>query len=99
MRYIVSTYGTHPALYRFRGRPLLYVYDSYRIADTAWADYLSRAGAHSVRGTANDVFAVGLLVEESHKGHVLQSGFDGTSGPGSAVLSRCPVALSCSAVL
>ncbi|PSN44627.1 hypothetical protein C0J52_10006 [Blattella germanica] len=48
LRYIISQYGSHPALYRMqrRGRnlPVFYVYDSYLTPAGAWKELLSAKG-------------------------------------------------------
>ncbi|XP_066280514.1 glycoprotein endo-alpha-1,2-mannosidase-like [Branchiostoma lanceolatum] len=81
VRYIVDTYGTHPAFYRHtrngKNLPLFYVYDSYNLPAKDWRNLLSPSGSHTIRNTAYDAIFLGLLVELKHKNEILQGGFDG----------------------
>jgi glycoprotein endo-alpha-1,2-mannosidase len=82
LRYVVSTYGTHPAYYRrSRGTkpplPVFYIYDSYRTPPQQWARLLSTRGDLSVRGTDLDAIFLGLLVDYKHRADIKQAGFDG----------------------
>lgn len=57
--------------------PLIYIYDSYLTPALDWAKIFKPGVSGSVRGTELDGIFIGLLVEASHKDHLLQSGFDG----------------------
>ena len=48
IEYIINTYGDHPAFYRYRGKPLVYIYDSYHIEPDEWAELLTPSGSISV---------------------------------------------------
>ena len=48
IEYIVDTYGDHPAFYRYHGKPLVYIYDSYHIEPDEWAELLTPSGSYSV---------------------------------------------------
>ena len=81
LRYIISRYGAHPALYRIQRRgqslPVFYVYDSYLTPAGAWKELLSVKGNLSVRGTQFDGIFLGLLVEMQHRYDIRKSHFDG----------------------
>ncbi|XP_060789674.1 glycoprotein endo-alpha-1,2-mannosidase [Neoarius graeffei] len=82
IKYIIETYGDHPAFFRYRSNsgkllPLFYVYDSYLQSPDIWAQLLKRTGKTSIRNTPYDGIFIGLLVEEKHKAEVLAAGFDG----------------------
>lgn len=81
LRYIISRYGAHPALYRIQRRgqslPVFYVYDSYRTPAGAWKELLSAKGNLSVRGTQFDGIFLGLLVDMQHRYDIRKSHFDG----------------------
>lgn len=79
MKYLIDTYGSHPAFYRrvHKGRdlPVIYIYDSYLVKSKHWASVLK--GPNSVRRTRYDAVFVGLLVEQKDKTEIIRSGFDG----------------------
>lgn len=81
VKYAIDRYGNHTAFYRFKygGKelPVFYVYDSYQIKPTLWADALTKGGKFSVRDTEYDAIFLGLLVEFSHFNHLVEAGFDG----------------------
>ena len=47
----------------FRGRPFLYLYDSYQVPRDEWRALLSANGASTIRGTKYDCTMIALLVE------------------------------------
>ena len=70
--YIVSRYGDHPALYRYKkdpespAVPMIYVYDSYLVKDQEWKSLLLPHGNGgdamvSIRDSKFDAFVVGTL--------------------------------------
>jgi len=77
MKYILDTYGSHPAFYRLKGKPLFYVYDSYLTPKEEWAAVLQKDGKSSIRGSKYDAIMIGLWVNEKDSDFFLQSGFDG----------------------
>ncbi|KAJ8377336.1 hypothetical protein AAFF_G00261210 [Aldrovandia affinis] len=82
VKYIIETYGEHPAFYRHRTRggkllPLFYVYDSYLLSAERWAGLLKDGGRHSVRNSPFDGVFLALLVEEAQQGDIAAAGFDG----------------------
>lgn len=79
IEYIIDTYGSHPAFYRYDdGRPLFYLYDAYKSPAREWAKLLSPDGGLSIRGTAYDSVVISLWVCKHHEDrYMLEGHFDG----------------------
>ena len=77
LEYLRERYFAHPGLHRWRGRPVLYVYDSYHIAPAEWARVLAPGGDLSVRGAPADAHFIGLWLERGHGSELRAGGFDG----------------------
>ncbi len=77
LSYISGKYGDHPALYKFNGKPLYYVYDSYKHSSDEWRKILDPAGVSTVRNTALDGSFIGIWVLRTSGDFFLSSGFDG----------------------
>ena len=84
IKYMHKRYGKHPSLYKTTAKPdspkslpLIYIYDSYQISPPAWAEVFTPSGSSTIRGTDEDVIAIGLLTTEVIKSEILKSGFDG----------------------
>ncbi|XP_033635560.1 glycoprotein endo-alpha-1,2-mannosidase-like [Asterias rubens] len=81
LRYIVDTYGNHPALYKYHHKgvdlPLVYLYDSYLTSPRAWARILKKNTPMSIRNTNYDAVIIGLFVEQKHNTELFTGGFDG----------------------
>ncbi|XP_039271173.2 glycoprotein endo-alpha-1,2-mannosidase-like protein isoform X1 [Styela clava] len=83
LKYIIETYGDHPAFYRTstsegsRKLPLVYVYDSYLIPANQWSKILKKRAEISIRGSIFDAVVIGLLVEKKHIWELSSAGFDG----------------------
>jgi glycoprotein endo-alpha-1,2-mannosidase len=77
LQYINEQYGNHPALYLHNGKPLHYIYDSYKLDIEEWQKVLSDNGSLSVRNSELDATFIGLWVEENEDTFFLESGFDG----------------------
>jgi glycoprotein endo-alpha-1,2-mannosidase len=80
IEYLLDEYGSHPATYRpeeFRGRPMIYVYDSYLTGADEWHRLLHPAGDLTIRNTPYDVVAIGLWVNEDEGDFFLDGSFDG----------------------
>ena len=77
--YLVQTYGEHPAFYRDvkTHRPLFFVYDSYVIPSSDWADILHKHGSHTIRHTPFNADIIGLWVEKNDAQFFRHAGFDG----------------------
>ena len=66
LKYLIESYGNHPALYRDpeRGnRPIVFVYDSYQTKAQEWATILKEDGPSSIRGKAHDAIMIALYVD------------------------------------
>ncbi|QIY92168.1 glycoside hydrolase family 99 protein [Chryseobacterium gallinarum] len=77
LSYLVKTYSHHHAFYKKEGKPLYYVYDSYKIPAEEWMKLLSKDGAMSVRNSDLDALYIGLWVEKNDNVFFEKSGFDG----------------------
>ena len=75
--YLLERWGDAPALFRWQGRPMVYVYDSYLVPDNEWATLLQPDGEHTIRGTPLDCLFIGLWVRKSHGESLAGAGFDG----------------------
>lgn len=84
IHYIIDHYGSHPAFYRMtlagkgKGRPVVYVYDSYKIPAEQWSSMLSKSGKMSIRDTEYDCIMVGLVVKRNDLEDLHKAGFDGS---------------------
>eukprot|EP00051_Salpingoeca_urceolata_P012667 m.156622 g.156622 ORF g.156622 m.156622 type:complete len:483 (+) comp17565_c0_seq4:167-1615(+) len=73
LQYLHDTFGGHAAMYRHKGKALVYVYDSYQIDAKQWAAALcNNPSPHRAQ-----TWVIGLLVEAKHRKHVVSSCFDG----------------------
>lgn len=77
IQYLHEQYGKHPAVFKWNGKPLYYVYDSYKLKTEAWASLLKPNGNKSLRGTPYDGVFVGLWVHKNEGDFFTQGGFDG----------------------
>ena len=77
LRYLVATYGDHPACHRRDGRPVVYVYDSYLTPAADWARLLQPDGEITIRGTDGDCVVIGLWVGADEGAFFTEGGFDG----------------------
>lgn len=77
LRYLLDRWGNASALFRWQGKPMVYVYDSYLVPDSEWASLLRPNGTRSIRGTPLDSLFIGLWVKESHGRSLAEVGFDG----------------------
>lgn len=79
--YILDKYGSHPAFYRHggdKGKPLFYLYDSYRQPAGEWAKVLSPQGELTIRGTRYDSILIMLWVcKHNEQRYILEGNFDG----------------------
>ena len=77
LSYLLDRWGDSPALFRWQGKPMVYVYDSYLVPDCEWAALLWPDGAYTIRGTPLDCIFIGLWVRRSHGKSLAEAGFDG----------------------
>ncbi|WP_258405450.1 endo-1,3-alpha-glucanase family glycosylhydrolase [Shewanella sp. FJAT-52076] len=74
---LMQKFGTHPALYRYQGKPLYYVYDSYKLPVSEWQKLLLPGGELSLRTPELDGQFIGLWVNQGEEAFFLTTGFDG----------------------
>lgn len=75
--YLLGRFRDHPALYRYEGRPMIYLYDSYLTPAKEWARMLAPDGDISIRNTPDDCAVIGLWVK-ARDGDFMRAGhFDG----------------------
>lgn len=78
VKYIVDTYGKHPAFYLSESKkPLFFIYDSYLSKATEWHEVLALEGTQTIRKTPYDADFIGLWVNSDEHEFFLNSGFDG----------------------
>ncbi len=77
LSYLVKTYSHHHAFYKKDGKPLYYVYDSYKIPRQEWTELLTKEGSKTIRNTELDALYIGLWVEKNDSVFFDSSGFDG----------------------
>ena len=79
LKYIINTYGEHPAFYREEKSrlPMMYIYDSYLIRPNAWSTILKKTSKNTIRGTKYDCIMIGLLVESTHQTNIKNGHWDG----------------------
>ncbi|KAK8792858.1 hypothetical protein WA158_005022 [Blastocystis sp. Blastoise] len=77
LKYIIDTYGNHPAFYRYNRKPLVYIYDSYLIDYNEWNSILDDKGANTIRNTAYDSIVIGLAVQATDCAQLTKSNFNG----------------------
>lgn len=80
LKYIISRYGSSPALYRddkHGNRIVVYMYDSYHISEEGWQSILSPSGSKTIRGTDHDALIFGLILKPNEVQSLSRSKFDG----------------------
>lgn len=76
---IVDKYGDHPAFYRFNGKPMFFIYDSYLTKADEWARLLSPEGSSTIRNTPYDSYVIKLWLNsiKEEGDATIESHFDG----------------------
>jgi glycoprotein endo-alpha-1,2-mannosidase len=77
LEYLYKQYASHPSIFRANNKPLLYVYDSYKIKSKEWSRLLNANGDISLRNTLLDATVIGLWVHRNEGDFFIDSGFDG----------------------
>lgn len=77
LNYLNENIGDHPALYKFRSKPLFFVYDSYKTDVLEWEKLLDENNKTSIRHTKLDGHFIGLLMGINDTLSIENSGFDG----------------------
>ncbi|CAF1581606.1 unnamed protein product [Rotaria magnacalcarata] len=70
-QYILRQYGSHQAFYRYNGKGVFYIYDSYRISTDEWRQKL-----FSNEKIKQKAFFVGLILKSTECRSLASSGFD-----------------------
>ncbi len=73
----LQKYMGHPAIFKLNGKPLHYVYDSFKLEPEEWERILSIDGDLTVRDSKLDAVFIGLWVEEEDGIKLSASHFDG----------------------
>jgi glycoprotein endo-alpha-1,2-mannosidase len=74
---LAEQYNEHPAVHKYKGKPLLYIYDSGKVKYPEWNKLLAADGELSVRNTETDAWFIGMSERERDSGFILKAGFDG----------------------
>ncbi|KAJ8314935.1 hypothetical protein KUTeg_007085 [Tegillarca granosa] len=83
LKYILDSYGKHPAFYKCyhadkeKHLPMFYIYDSYLTEHYQWSKIFTPQGNLTVRHTDLDAIFIGLVVENHHISELYKGGFDG----------------------
>lgn len=77
LQHLMSQHNASQGLMRLGGRPVYFVYDSYRLPAAQWARLLGKGGDVSVRGTELDGVFIGLMLDLKEGDELLLGGFDG----------------------
>ncbi|KAG2487884.1 hypothetical protein HYH03_013466 [Edaphochlamys debaryana] len=78
LAYLVEKYKDSKAILRINERPCYYVYDSYRLPASDWAELLRPEGSISVRGTELDGYFLGLWLDrDDGEKNIKAGGFEG----------------------
>lgn len=77
IEYLTSAYNEHPALFKYKEKPLYYIYDSGKVKYPEWNKLLAADGEKSIRNTRYDAWYIGMWERERDSGFILKSGFDG----------------------
>lgn len=75
--YFFDTYGSHPALYRRSGRPVVYFFAPYLTSISGWGRLLSPGGDLTIRGTPYDIVALAQATNTSFIDPLQGGSFDG----------------------
>ena len=70
-------HGKDPAYYKIEGRPVFYIYDSYRIDVKDWKDSIGKHQESNYNNSLINPFLYMLWVERSHLSYLTDGKFDG----------------------
>jgi len=77
LEYLNDEYGDHPALYKYHGLPLHYIYDSYKLRPEEWQKVTNPDGELSIRNTELDAKLIGIFTLKTSGEIILKAGFNG----------------------
>ena len=75
--YLHDSYGDHPALYKYEGKPFHYIYDSYKLRPEEWQKVTNPEGELSIRNTELDAHLIGIFTLKTSGEVIKKAGFDG----------------------
>jgi len=77
LEYISVNYAQHPALYKVNGKPMYYLYNSFKLKYEEWQSMLNPDSLSSIRKTPLDGIFIGLWTTVFDGEFAVKSGFDG----------------------
>ena len=77
LKYIGESYNQHPAIFRFNGLPLYYLYNSFKLDHHEWFSMLNPDSERTIRNTALDGVFISLWTTQFDGEFTVRSGFDG----------------------
>lgn len=77
IEYVVERYSHHPALFKYNGKPMYYIYDTGKVKFNEWNKLLSVNGEMSIRNTNLDAVFIGHWERRLDGEFIIKSGFDG----------------------
>lgn len=77
LEYLADNYLDHPAVFKHKGKPLYYIYDSGKVKYHEWSKLLDSEGELTIRNTTLDAIFIGHWERERDGGFITKSGFDG----------------------
>lgn len=78
LQWLLQRCGNSPALLRVGGKPVFYLYDSYKIPNDEWRSLLDPYSNVTLRGTLLDGVFLGLWLDANDgDSHIAPSQFDG----------------------
>lgn len=75
--YLAKTYFSHPAVFKYKNKPIIYVYDSGKVKYPEWHKLLAADGEISIRNSVCDAWFIGHWERERDGGFITRAGFDG----------------------
>lgn len=77
LKYLEKNYLHHPAIFKYNGKPLFYLYDTGKVKYYEWHKLFGEDGELSVRNTPLDGVFIGHWERRRDGEFIVKSGFDG----------------------
>lgn len=77
IKYLAETYNQHPAIYKFEGKPMYYLYNSFKLKHNEWNSMLNAKSETTIRNTDMDGIFISLLTTKFDGEFAVESAFDG----------------------
>lgn len=77
LEYMAANYLKHPALYKVNGKPMYYLYNSFKLKYNEWQSMLHPDSLSTIRKTSLDGIFIGLWTTQFDGEFIVKSGFDG----------------------